>query len=98
MSNVSFSENGTDYESGPFNVTIKKGEKSAILLVKIFNDSDYESGDDDNGEDFTLSIIADTSTPVGGIHLGLKTKTKVIIVDDECKYTACINDITMYAC
>ena len=69
-----------------FNVTIKKGENRAIFYIDIYDDDVYENGDQNNGEDFSLEIIASSLEPVGGIHLDRHTsKTKVIIVDDECK-------------
>ena len=91
-----FSENGIDYDPGPFNVTIKKGEKNAILRVYIINDALYESGGDDTGEDFSLEIIRTSLKPVSGIHLGRTIKAKVTIVDDECKYATYINYLTQY--
>ena len=81
-----FLENGTDYEPGPFNATIKKGQNSATFQVEIYDDTVYENGNEDNGEDFSLEIIADSLESDSDIHLGHIFKTKVIIVDDECKY------------
>ena len=82
-----FLENGSDYDAGPglFNVTIKKGENSAIFYINITDDEVYENGDDNHGEDFSLDIIASSLEPVGSIHLGHTSKTRVIILDDECK-------------
>ena len=81
-----FLDNGSDYQPGPFNATIKKGQKSAKFQVEIYNDKVYENGNDDNGEDFSLEIIADSLKSDSDVHLGSISKTKVIIVDDECKY------------
>ena len=60
-----------------------KGETRALLFVGIINDTVYENGDDDRGEDFDLEII--TGLLPDGVYPGNMSATKVIIVDDECK-------------
>ena len=62
---------------------MKKGETRASLFVGIINDTVYENGRDDTGEDFDLEIITDLLPD--GVYPGNMSTTKVIIVDDECK-------------
>ena len=64
-------------------MTFKKGDVTASLFVAIINDSMYENGDGNEGEDFSLAIIA--SELPDGVCLGDNHTTTVTIMDDECK-------------
>ena len=62
---------------------MRKGNTNASLLISIINDTEYENGNDDRGEDFDLKIISDLLPD--GVYPGNMSTTKVIILDDECK-------------
>ena len=73
-----FHTGGRDYESGPYSVTIKRGETSAVFCIEIYNDSMFEMN-----EEFTMSI--NNNTLHTDIVLMQPYTATITIVDDECK-------------
>ena len=67
---------GSDYEAGPYNVTIPKGEMSAELCINITNDEELE---DDEAFIIHINEAAD-------VVLNKSVETTVTILDDECKH------------
>ena len=75
---------GSDYEAGPYNVTIPKGEMSAELCINITNDEVLE-----DDEVFIIRI-----NKAADLVLMKPVETTVTILDDECKHK---NNICQYS-
>lgn len=73
-----FTGSGTDYDSGPYFVTFRRGSRRATFVVNIIDDNWPELD-----ENFNLTINA-TSLPFGVIRDNPYSAI-VTIVDDECK-------------
>ena len=73
---------GSDYEAGPYNVTIPKGERSANYCINITNDEELEMD-----EAFVIEINVNKLHP--DVVLMQPMETRVTIMDDECKYKDC---------
>ena len=73
---------GTDYEAGPYNVIIPKGERSAELCINIRNDEELE-----DDEAFVIKINENNLHP--DVVLMDPVETTVTIMDDECKHKDC---------
>ena len=70
---------GSDYVSGPFNVTIFAGQTNVSFPVPITNDDIYEQN-----EEFILTI--DQSSTLSGVLIGSSNTTTVVIMDkSDCK-------------
>lgn len=67
---------GSDYDSGPYDVTVTKGSTRKFFSIDILDDDIYEGP-----EDFFIAI--DTS-PLGFV-CGDPYKVTITIRDDECK-------------
>lgn len=73
---------GTDFEKGPLNVTIPKGERIADYCFDIINDTMLE---DDKA--FVLQI--NSNTLHSDIVLMDPEEATITIKDDECKHNNC---------
>lgn len=67
-----------DYASGPFCVSIKKGDVNVSFDIEIIDDKILE-----NDETFTLTI--DSSGFPNGFKLKWPYTSTVTILEDECK-------------
>lgn len=67
---------GTDYTSGPFNVTISAGQTNASLHVTITDDNIYEED-----EEFILTI--DQSSTLSGVLIGSPDTAMIVISDND---------------
>ena len=65
-----------DYQSGPYSVYFKKGEKSSYFPIPMIDDDLYE------GVEYFTIYIRDLPH---GIVLAEPSEIKVKIIDDECK-------------
>ena len=70
---------GTDYEAGPYHVTIPKGEMSAEFCIAIINDTSL-----DGDEAFIIGFNKNALNP--DVILTKPYQSTVTILDDECKH------------
>ena len=74
-----FHAGGTDYDSGPYSVTIKEGDTHAEFCIDIHNDTDLNM-------DRTFTISINESKLHTDIVVKEPFSATVTILDDECKY------------
>ena len=73
---------GEDYVEGPYSVTIPKGQRSVELCINIIDDEELE-------EDKDFAIEFNTSALHPDVVVMDPQKTKITIVDNECKHKDC---------
>ena len=73
---------GTDYEEGPYNVTIPKGKMNATYCIAVPNDEELEM-------DEAFRITINENALDQDVVVMSPNEARVIILDDECKHKDC---------